>query len=88
MKTVTNKTQKPLSIPLPRGGKLHLGPKKNGQISSEAADYGPVKRLVAAGEIEISDDGPAAIAGGGQGTMGRGSVGGYTPGRGHRSGDR
>jgi hypothetical protein len=38
MKTVANKTQKPLSVPLPRGKVLHLGPGKTGQISSEAAE--------------------------------------------------
>ena len=49
MKTVSNKTQKPLSVPLPRGKILHLGPGKTGQISSEAAEHPRLKKLVEAG---------------------------------------
>ena len=56
MKTVANKTQKPLSVPLPRGKVLHLGPGKTGQISSEAAEHPRLKKLVDAGEIEVFDE--------------------------------
>jgi hypothetical protein len=34
MKTVASKTGNPLSVPLPRGKTLHLGPGKTGHISS------------------------------------------------------
>lgn len=57
MKIISNKTQRPLRIPL-RGGKtLHLGPLKSGQISGQEAETPAVRRLVDAGEIEISGDG-------------------------------
>ena len=37
MKTITNKTQRPVAVPLPRGKKLHLGPGKAGQIAHNIA---------------------------------------------------
>jgi hypothetical protein len=89
MKTVSNKTRKPLSVPLPRGKTLHLGPGKTGQISSEAAEDGAVKQLVEAGEIEVFDDATAPIAGGGGVKKGRPSFYGHPGGGGgRRSGDR
>jgi len=66
MKTVGNKTQKPLSRPLPRGKVLHLGPGKTGQISSEAAEHPQVKKLVDAGDIDIFDEGPTPTDGAGR----------------------
>jgi hypothetical protein len=60
MKTVSNKTQKPLSVPLPRGKVLHLGPGKTGQIASNASEHPPLKKLVEAGQIEILDEGAQA----------------------------
>jgi hypothetical protein len=89
MKSIANKTQKPLSVPLPRGKTLHLGPGKTGQISSEAAEHPPLAKLVHAGEIEVFDDGPASIGGTGGGAKGRRSFHGH-PGnsRSRRSGDR
>lgn len=51
--TVINKTHKPLSVPLPGGKTLHLGPGKSGQISAKAAEAPRLKKLVDAGEIEI-----------------------------------
>jgi hypothetical protein len=46
MKTVSNKTQRPVSVPLPRGKTLHLGPGKTGHISSKAVEYPQLKNLV------------------------------------------
>jgi len=54
MLTVTNKTRKPLSIPLPGGKTLHLGPGKSAAITSNSAAHPQVTKLVDAGEIEIS----------------------------------
>jgi hypothetical protein len=89
MKTVTNKTHKPLSVPLPHGKTLHLGPGKTGQISGEAAEYPPVKKLVDAGEIEVFDDAPARSGGGGGGGRSRPSFHGHPASSGgRRSGDR
>jgi hypothetical protein len=89
MKTVTNKTPKPLSIPLPRGKTLHLGPRRTAEISANAAEYPQVKKLVAAGEIEIADEAPRLAGGIGNGRAGRTSIHGHASGgRSRRSGDR
>jgi len=89
MKSIANKTQKPLSVPLPRGKTLHLGPGKTGQISSEAAEHPPLAKLVHAGAIEVFDDGPAPIGGTGAGGKGGRSFHGHPASSGsRRSGDR
>ena len=36
---ITNKSRKPLSVPLPGGKKLFLGPGKTGQVSPKALDH-------------------------------------------------
>ena len=51
--TVTNKTRKPLSIPLARGKKLYLGPGRSGEIASNDSEHPGVKMLVDNGMIEI-----------------------------------
>ena len=71
---IKNKTNRPLSISLPGGKTLHLGPRKKGQIAANAVDHPPLKKLVDAGEIEIadektgsfSDEGPTAKSAGGE----------------------
>lgn len=89
MKIVSNKTQQPVRVPLPRGKVLRLGPGKVGEIASNAVEHPALKKLVDAGTIEILDDERAAAEGlvGGTGSGGvRNAFGG---GRGrHRSGDR
>ena len=88
MATVTNKTGKPLSIPLPRGKTLHLGPRKSGQISSHDIAHPALKKLVEAGTIDL-EEGSGSTGGDGGGAHGRGPTSGYTAGRGmRRSGDR
>jgi len=87
--TVRNKTQKPLSIPLPRGKVLHLGPMKTGQISSDDVEHAGVKALVASGSIEIVGQGSGQNVGGGGDSKTRRSTQAHTSGTGsHRSGDR
>ena len=89
MKTISNKTRKPLSVPLPGGKKLHLGPARNGQISDNAIDHPPLKKLLDGGDIAIVGDGPAGgdVESGGQ--KGPSGASGHTPtSGGHRSGDR
>ena len=88
MKTVSNKTQKPLSVPLPRGKTLHLGAGKTGQIAAKDADHPPLKKLVDAGQIEVFDEGsrPAETAGSGKGR--RPWMLGHASGVGRRGGDR
>ena len=90
VKTISNKTHRPLSVPLPRGKTLHLGPGKTGQIASEAAEHPPLKKLVEAGEIEILGEGHVNPATGAAGArVGRSGTQGHTPGPGgRRSGDR
>ena len=41
---IINKTNKPLSIPLPGGKKLFLGPRKTGQITPKALEHPPVAK--------------------------------------------
>jgi hypothetical protein len=87
--TVSNKTQRPLRVPLPRGKVLHLGPGKTGQISSDAVEHPQVKALIDTGVIEILDAGPAPTARGGSGRKGQTPIFGPTSGSGsRRSGDR
>ena len=57
MKTVRNKTHRPLRVHLSRGKTLHLGPLKEGQISAHDEEAGGVQRLVQAGELEIVGEG-------------------------------
>jgi hypothetical protein len=63
MKKITNKTRRPLAIPLPHGKKLHLGPRKTGQIATNSADHPPLKKLVDAGQIEIDNERTGVVAG-------------------------
>ena len=88
MRSVTNKTNKPLAVPLPRGKVLRLGPRKVGQISSDDLDYAPLKKLVEAGSIEIHEEGHVPPSGGAGGKTGpHGSQGHETTTGGRRSGD-
>jgi len=89
MAAVTNKTGKPLGVPLPRGRILHLGPRKSGQISSHDLEHPAVKKLVDAGAIEIDTEAFGSSSGYGGGTHGRAPFTGQTAARGgRRSGDR
>ena len=88
VKTISNKTARPLRVPLPRGKTLHLGPKKTGQIASEDAEHPALKKLVEAGELEILGEGhPSAVAGGSAKVGSFGNQG-HTPGPSRRGGDR
>ncbi len=90
MKTISNKTQRPMSVPLPGGKRLHLSPGKTGQIASKDADHPPLKKLVDAGEIEILGEGPSVAEQVGSGKKGRFPTPGHGSGGGIRrsSGDR
>ena len=59
MKTIRNRTPKPLKVPLLSGKTLHLGPLKDGQIADTAADAPAIRRLIEAGIIEIVGEGAA-----------------------------
>jgi hypothetical protein len=90
MKTVTNKTQRPVRVPLPRGKTLFLGPGKTGQISSKDAEHAELKRLADSGTLEILDEGARPPAGANGDERSRAAI--YGPARGggggRRSGDR
>ena len=88
MAAVTNKTGKPLSVLLPRGKRLHLGPRKSAQISSHDLEHPALKKLVESGAIDIAAD-ETGSGGGDGGSQGRPPTGSHTaaPG-GRRSGDR
>ena len=55
---ITNKTRKPLSLPLPGGKRLFLGPGKTGQVSPKALEHPPLAKLLEAGDIETASGGP------------------------------
>jgi hypothetical protein len=57
MKTVVNKTRKPIKIPLPQGKALHLGPGKTGQVRDDAVERTALKKLIDAGEVQIVEGG-------------------------------
>ena len=89
MASVTNKTQRPVSVPLPGGKTLHLGPGMSGRISAKAADRAQIKKLADAGEIEVVGKDPPPDSGPGGGKRGRNFMGGHTAGGAiRRSGDR
>lgn len=89
MKTVINKTNAPIKVPLPRNKSLHLGPLKSGQVRDEDADRPGVAKMVEAGTIEISDADAGANSPGGRGD-GRSNAGRSGGGAGvsRRGGDR
>jgi len=89
MTAVRNKTQRPLSVPLPGGKTLHLGPGKTGQVSAKAVEHPGLKKLVDAGEIEVVGQEPRSAAGARADPSGRASKHGHASSSGtRRSGDR
>ena len=54
---VINKTPKPLSLPLPGGKKLFLGPGKTGQVTNKALEHPPLVKLIEAGDVEVVGEG-------------------------------
>ena len=57
MKTIRNKTPRPIRITLAGGKVLHLGPARTGQIGDEAVTRASVQALLQAGTIEVIDEG-------------------------------
>ena len=54
---ITNKTQKPLSVPLPGGKKLFLGPGQTGQVTQKALEHPALAKLLEAGDITSAEGG-------------------------------
>jgi len=70
MKTIVNKTRRPLKIELSQGRVLRLGPAKEGQITTHDAERESLKRIVEAGDVEIIDDGSPGAGRGSKGPAG------------------
>lgn len=88
MPSVSNKTHRPLSVPLPGGKSLHLGPGKSGEVAAAALGHGPLKKLAEAGDIEIVMAGPRSVDNATSGKKGRAWQGHTSAAGGRRSGDR
>jgi hypothetical protein len=73
MKTIVNKTHRPLKIALARGRVLRLGPRKEGQIATNDAERESVQKLVASGDVGVYDDGARLVSGSGVNPTGRSS---------------
>jgi hypothetical protein len=54
---ITNKSRKPLSVPLPGGKKLFLSPGKTGQVNDKAIDHPPLVKLLESGDLSKSGGG-------------------------------
>ena len=63
MKTIRNKTFKPLKIKFSGGKVLHLGPGRTGQVPDSALEQKSIQALVKAATIEILNAGPSHVAG-------------------------
>lgn len=57
MKVIRNTTTRPLRVPLPQGKTLHLGPRKQGEVTGPTLDHPPFQEMVEAGEIEVIGEG-------------------------------
>jgi len=56
IKTIINKSRRPIRIALPRGKTLHLGPGSLGQVHDDALERPALQKLIEAGEIELLGD--------------------------------
>ena len=79
MKTITNKTRKPIRVPLPGGKFLHLGPSRTGQIADAAAGRPAVKKMIEAGDLEVQAEGTSQTSGATQGAAGHAATHGHVP---------
>jgi hypothetical protein len=89
MITILNQTPKFLRVMLSRGKVLRLGPRKEGQISSQDAELDSVKKLVDDGAIKVMGEGPQAGSSSAANPAMRANVQGHIPRvTGGRRGDR
>lgn len=88
MTDITNKTKKPLRVPLPGGKTLFLVPGRSGQVAPKALDHPPLKALIDAGDIQVGG-GSGNRSGGGAASRGLSGGQGHSPEGGIRhTGDR
>lgn len=60
---IQNTTKAPLRVPLPGGKKLHLGPAGKGNVTPKALEHPPVKKLIEAGQLEVTGSGRSQAQG-------------------------
>jgi len=63
VKTILNKTMRPIKVPLSGGKVLYLGPARTGQVADRATEAAAFLRLLEAGAIEILGEGSPRAAG-------------------------
>jgi hypothetical protein len=85
---ITNKSRKPLSLPLPGGKRLFLGPGKTGQVSPKALEHPLFVKLLAAGDIETAPGERNPMEGGGGNAEAYPGSRQHARGTRHQSGDR
>ena len=89
MVTILNQTSRFLRITLSRGKVLRLGPRKEGQISTQDSELVSITQLVADGAIKILGVGPQASSSAAANPAMRASVQSHQPRvSGGRRGDR
>jgi hypothetical protein len=64
---ISNKTKRPIKVPLPGGKTLFLGPSGKGKIVPKAAEHPPLKALIDSGDLEIVFGGHSKSKGSGGG---------------------
>lgn len=85
---VTNKTKRPIKVPLPGGKRLFLGPGAVGQIAPKATEHPPLKKLLEAGDLEVKIQGRTQGTGSSGGSTGPSQAGGGQGGGLRHTGDR
>ncbi len=53
---ITNKTKRPLRLPLPGGKTLFLAPGGTAQVAPKAKQHPPLMEFVEAGKVELDDN--------------------------------
>ena len=79
MKTIVNRTRRPLKIQLFGGKVLHLGPGRTGQVADQTTERDSFKKLVKAGDIEVLGEGEVAVDQGGPSSTPNESTHGHHP---------
>jgi hypothetical protein len=61
MRTIVNKTTRPLRVPLGGGKTLFLGPAKSGQVADSAVDHPGLRKLIDAGDVQVQGAGADGV---------------------------
>ena len=60
MRTIRNRTPRPLKLSLHDDHALHLGPNKTGQLSDRDVERPSVRRAIERGDVELVGDGASS----------------------------